>query len=125
MRLQEQQRKHSKMDNLHYEELKLQPYFSLHGVKVENVRNIFRLRTRMAPLGENFRGNRDSVSCPLCSSHLDNQDQLFQCPALRKEINITCDMDDKLTESINLETAEMMTQVLKLRHNLLEEKEPD
>jgi hypothetical protein len=34
-------------------------------------------------------------------------------------------MDDILTESINLETAEMMTQVVKLRQNLLEEKEPD
>ena len=44
-------------------------------------------------------------------------------PALRKELNIACDMDDILTESINLETAEMLTQVLKLKNNQIEGKE--
>jgi hypothetical protein len=34
-------------------------------------------------------------------------------------------MNDILQESINLETAEMLTQVLKLRKNLLEGKEDE
>ena len=31
----------------------------------------------MAEFGENFRGGRESVLCPLCDFHLDSQEEAF------------------------------------------------
>jgi hypothetical protein len=47
---------HTKLDNLRYEELKKQSYLSLEGIKISEIQDTFRFRTRMANLGENYRG---------------------------------------------------------------------
>ena len=52
------QQKHSKMNNLQYTKIKMQEYLKTPGIKTEEVLNIFKWRVRMAPLGENFRGNQ-------------------------------------------------------------------
>ena len=56
--LTEKQQKHSKMDKLYFSELKQQKYFRLENVKIEEVRNIFRYRVRMAPFWGNYKGNK-------------------------------------------------------------------
>ena len=58
------QQRHTKMENIVYTELKRQTYFSLRNISVEQARNIFRFRVRMAAYGENFRGNKENVTCP-------------------------------------------------------------
>ena len=99
----------------------MQEYFTLKGVKVEQLTNIFKLRTRMAPFGEKFRGNRESVQCPLCANHLDNQALGFQCPAIRCEKEII-EVDDVYKETITLEVAEAATKLLERREKLIESK---
>ena len=86
--LREKQEKHSKMRDLFYEDLVLQDYFKIEGISTKQVQNIFKWRVRMAPLGENFRGNEQFKICPLCFSHLDNQSLIFQCEALKKKMKI-------------------------------------
>ena len=49
---------------------------------------LMRWRIRMAEFGENFKGGRKSVECPLCLSHPDTQQKSFFCPKLTNEINI-------------------------------------
>ena len=63
--LQELQGSHSKMSGLYYSELKLQNYFQIPGIKTEEILNLFKWRTRMTPLGENYRGDQGHVLCPL------------------------------------------------------------
>ena len=122
-KLLEEKAKHSKMKNIEYKELKIQEYFTLKGIKVEQLTNIFKLRTRMAPFGENFRGNRGSVHCPLCANHLDNQVLGFQCPAIRcEEKEIDIEVDDVYKETITLEVAEAATKLLERREKLIESK---
>ena len=41
--LMEKKKKHSKMDNVEYEELKKQDYFSIKGINFVEVRNIFKI----------------------------------------------------------------------------------
>ena len=69
--LKAKQQKHTKMENLKFLELKRQTYFNLQHLRVEDMRNVFRFRVRMARFGHNYRGNRDNVGCPLCASHFD------------------------------------------------------
>ena len=54
--LTETQMKHSKMDNLHYSELRLQTYFKIPGIKNKEVLNLSKWRVGIAQLGEHFRG---------------------------------------------------------------------
>jgi hypothetical protein len=67
-------------------ELKLQEYLKIPGTKKKETLNIFKWRTRMTPLGENYRGNQGHVLCPLCNNHLDNQPGLLQSEEMKKKI---------------------------------------
>ena len=123
--LKEQQGKHSKMKNVLYTEIKIQSYLTNPGIKVEQMRNIFKLRTRMAPLGENFRGGKESICCPLCSTHLDNQEMFFKCPEVKKKINAECGMEKIYIENVGVETANIVSRMLKAREEMVEEKKKE
>ena len=110
--------KHSKMDDLHYTDLELKRYFEIPGIQTKQVLNLFNWRVRMAPLGENFRGNESNVVCPLCQTHLDNQSSVFQCGRLKKEIEINCELADIYRENIKLETAVTITEIEEIREKL-------
>ena len=118
--LTEKQAKHSKMENLQYSELAIQNYFLQPGINIDEIRSIFKYRTRMAPFGENFRAGRESVTCPLCSTHVDSQVMSFMCPAIRKNINIDCDIQDLYTDTMNMKTASTVSYIIKLRREILE-----
>ena len=86
--LTNKQTTHSKMDGIYYNEIKMQNYLKSPHIKVNQKRTIFRWRTRMEAFGENFRGGREFVMCPLCGTHLDNRQKSLQCICVRKKINI-------------------------------------
>ena len=81
---------HSKMDDLFYSKLEIRNYLKLENVNTKEAQTLFRYRTRMAKFGENFRGNRNSILCPLCKTHLDGQKMCFEnCPVVKKNITIS------------------------------------
>ena len=47
--------KHSKMDNLQYEELKIQNYLKDESITVKEAQTLFKYRTRVARFKENFK----------------------------------------------------------------------
>ena len=120
--LLENKEKHSKMKNLDYSELKLQQYFQLPEISIAQARNIFKYRTRMLPFGENFRGQKESVICPLCHTHPDSQVWCLRCPAMRKEISDNANVDDIHTDELKMDTVQAVEEILKVRQNILESK---
>ena len=72
--LNEIKKKHSKMEKLSYSELKTQSYCSIEGIRVEEVQNVFRFRTRMTKVAENYKGKEGGKLCTLCDKHVDNQE---------------------------------------------------
>ena len=62
------------------------------------------------------------MTCPLCSTHLDNQVMSFKCPAMRNKINIECDIQDVDSDTMNMKTASTLNKILKLRSELLEKE---
>ena len=116
---------HSKMENLKYEELKIQSYFHLDGIKAETMRNMFRFRTRMTPYGENFRNGSESVVCPLCGTHEDSQTWATKCPAMRNEITDNYDLGKCFEEDITTEAANNLDHVMNIRKMLLNRKQAD
>ena len=119
--LVQKQAQHSKMDAHIYPELKPQKYLSLKGARIEQIRNIFRFRTKMANFGDNFRNNRASLVCPLCKKHYDSQALSFQCEYYRDKLEITCNMSDIYCDEISLETARTITDLMNLRAKQIEE----
>ena len=76
---------HSKINNLVYNKLEIQPY--LREMNADLGMTTFSYRLRMAQYGGNFRGNRGHVPCPLCLSHSDDQNLCFICPVISQHIN--------------------------------------
>ena len=113
------QQSHSKMKELFYPELKPQKYLTMENATIEQVRNIFRFRVRMAQFGENYRGNSDHVMCPLCGKHFDSQNFSFQCEFYKSKMDIKCTMNEVYSNNVTLETAKTITKMMKLREEEL------
>ena len=113
---------HSKMEKLDYNEIKIQKYLLSEQLKPKQKRLIFKYRTRMAEFGENYRGGRSQVMCPLCETHLDNQELSYQCLEIRSKLKIMGKIEDIFKEEISLETVETIEKISELRRTWLEEK---
>ena len=117
MLLTKKKASHSKMDGVHYSELKMQSYLKS-SCTLEQKRTIFRWRTRMERFGENYRGGGGPIICPLCETHLDNQPMSLQCPVIKEEIE-NSNIDDLLKSNVSQKTADTITKINKIRENKL------
>ena len=78
----------SKMKNLSYPCLEMQDYLLLKNMNTSQAKAMFKFRVKMAPFGENFRGGRDKVLCPLCHLHPDGQEESFSCVKMKEIMDI-------------------------------------
>ena len=71
----------SKLKNLKYYELKMQPYLKSTKITTRQKKYLFLYRSRMINVGKNYgRSN----PCPLCKTNeLDTQQHLFDCILLK------------------------------------------
>ena len=116
------QRKHSKMENLNYSELKLQSYLKSDESSIQQKKMLFKHRVRMEQYGENYRGGKDRVPCPLCNLHLDNQEMAFQCSEVRKHIQVEGSLEDIFKEHIRVKTIQTIQQITEFRKQRLESR---
>ena len=112
------QQKHSKMDNIVYIGMQPQNYTSMENIKAEQVRILFHWRTRMAKFGENYRGGREFVMCPLCLDHYDSQNLSFQCQVIKKKWN--GNPEDVYSDNVKMETVKTIQQIMKIREEIFE-----
>ena len=87
----------SKMSKLEYKELKMQDYLISNDISIKKQKLIFKWRTRMIQVGDNFGQIK---ACPVCKYFvtLDSQDHLFNCAKL----NDLHDMEDLKINSDDL-----------------------
>ena len=115
--LLESKEKHSKMSNLEYKTLKIQPYFIDECITTENARQIFKYRTRMLSFGQNFRGNEDIKNFPICKDHTDDQNKIEECKFLNEKFNDLQKCKLLYTDSTNLESINLLSKVIKARND--------
>ena len=120
-KLRKKQESHSKMEKLEYKEIKIQNYLTREDINTKQKKIVFKYRTRMATFGENYRGGRSQVICPLCELHLDNQEMSYECPIVRSEITINGNISDIYREDMKLETVETITKISELRKLKMED----
>ena len=82
---------HSKMDNLNYPELKIQPYLISSLLRRDQAQQLFKFRTRMANVKGNFKNGQTDYFCPVCVKigvyEDDYQKHLLSCVVLKQKHN--------------------------------------
>ena len=84
----EQKENHTKLNNLSYNKLVLQKYLKLNKLNAIVAEEVFSFRLWMAQFSEHYMGSQGQLLCPLCHTHIDNQQLSFQCPVVRKTVKI-------------------------------------
>ena len=73
------------MDNLQYDEVKCSDYLKFSHISTDEAKLLFKLRTRMYAVKNNFKGRYlNDLNCRLCSENsLENQEHLLECSILK------------------------------------------
>ena len=71
----------SKMENLEYDNLKMQCYIKTDIISIRKQKLLFKWRTRMIKVASNYGQIK---ACPICENYvsLDSQEHLFKCEEL-------------------------------------------
>ena len=87
--LLEKAKSHSKVREDLYSDLKGMEYMKDPRFTTEDVNTLFRFRTRMFNVKNNFRNQYRSTNllCPLCETCDDSQEHLFECSKIRDDIS--------------------------------------
>ena len=114
----------SKLMDLSYSKLELQEYLKLEHINRFGAQTVFKYRVRMANFGENFRGKRDTVPCPLCGQHLDNQKMNFEnCQVIRDNVQISGVYQDIFKTNIPSEIVSTLQEIDKFREQTLKQND--
>ena len=79
---------------------------------------VYSYRTRMAIYSDNYKGQGDVITCPLC--HLHFQKLSFQCPEVKKNIQIGGKYEKIFDAKISSELAKTVLHISKLRKEYME-----
>ena len=99
---------HSKIRVLNYTSLEIQEYLKI-NMKNSTAKLIFKLRTKMLDVKDNFRGTDNNPQCNLCEiGHLDSQENLLICPKLSENLeNLGSDSDCKYSDLFSSDAERM------------------
>ena len=107
---------HSKMEKLEYTEIKLQNYLSNESITVQEAKNLFKFRTRVAKFQENMKNNPGlSLACPLCKIQPDTQQHSVQCSVIKSKVDVKGNYSDIFLDNIPVKIARTLMEITKLR----------
>ena len=99
------------MENLEYTELKLQNYLTDDEISVEEAKNLYRFRTKVAKFKENFKNGYAANACPLCLVQPDL--------VLKTKLDIKGTYSDIFCEDIPPDISKTLLEISKFRENLM------
>ena len=86
-RLNRKKINHSKGKELKYTYLEMQKHLRPSQVNIthEEIITIFKLRTRMTDVKDNFKGKHEKFECEICKEEKETQHHILKCNKLCKE----------------------------------------
>ena len=118
----QQKETHRKMNYLEYNDLKTQNYCYMEGLKVHEIQNIFKYRTKMTKVSGNYKGKEGVSQCPLCGLHPDVQEKMTTCETIKDKMDINVDISNIFSENITYEVARAVSKMQEIREKLMEAK---
>ena len=120
---------HSKMSNIIYgDELKIQKYLKSDSKFTNDDKSLlFKMRTRMTEVKNNFKNKFVNLQCFLCKSEIDDQSHLFYCQKIIENChelaeNIDIEYEDIFSEkSKQLKAIKLIAKIWKVREKLISE----
>ena len=114
---------HSKMAQLSYKKLEIQPYLKDGVLNSSDARLLFDFRTRMVDVGHNFKNSgKHSTVCPLCKQAGDDQEHLLMCTKIHTITPNVSYNDIFSTETSKLRTVpKELKKSIRIRKELLKE----
>ena len=64
---------------------------------------------------ENFKGGQVSSNCPLCFTHIDSQEESFNCVALKKLVEIRGKYDDIFSNQFSQDLVKTLYNIYNFR----------
>ena len=84
-----------KGSNIQYTKLEIQKYLITDKLTTQEIKFLFKLRTNMLDFKVNFKNKYDKnevsneqLLCPLCSVHIDDEENLLVCSELVNNSNV-------------------------------------
>ena len=115
--LMDKKQQHKKMNEIHYNDLKLQTYLKNPQINKFEARNIFKFRTHMVEeFRENFKGNSKEIHCDECKSHRDNQDEILNCTDLTNKFAKLHKVLEAYSTDVPVEVSKIITQIIHYKH---------
>ena len=113
---------HSKVRHEAYKNLDGMQYFTDSRFSADQANLLFKFRTRMFDVRNNFRNNYGCTSCPLCGVHEDTQEHLLSCIMITPHLDSTPQYIDIFSEDNDklLEAAINLGKVVEVRKMLIE-----
>ena len=121
--------KHSKLAHITYKELKIQHYLVDSRVESWVAKDIFKYRTRMSDVHENFQNSYSyKPNCPLCTKQKDDQIHLLKCDVLKNKcpsLLVNKNYYDIFSEDCLriYETVRLLSKTMEIRRSLLEQEQ--
>ena len=85
--LLDKQSEYSKGSTLQYGNLKMRTYLKTNLIHENQARLIFKIRTRMLNVKNNFKNNQTNLCCPICQNDEDSQEHMMmKCSILENKI---------------------------------------
>ena len=111
---------HSKVNSAIYEDLNGMDYFSDPRFTPDLSNLLFKFRTRMYNVRNNFRNNykNQNMLCPICADSEDSQEHLFECKPVWDNLQRSdCKYEDIFSNDcdILLNVATILNKLVKIR----------
>ena len=125
--LMRKKEEHSKVKYIHYEKLELQTYLKANTTLNNDEKlKLFKFRTRMMELKNNFKNNYSDLKCKLGCNEIDEQKHLFECEVLLNNCdilanNVKVEYEDIFSEEVSkqINAIRLLAQIWITRKNLL------
>ena len=125
--LMQKKKDHSKLNNLKYKKLQMQPYFKSKRLNTNQVKQLFKFRTRMSNVKGNFKSKYTKIGyiCPLKCGQYEDDQHLLKCS--KTEIyrsNSEAKLENIFSGDINAQGViiDLLMKAEKTRDLLLENK---
>ena len=117
--------KHSKVKHIQYRKLEIQKYMHYSKFTLNDIKLLFKLRTRMTQVKRNFKSAYSSLTCNLCQKEEEDQVHLLSCPNILSEcIELRDDTEVEYEDLFSdvkkqLKAVKLFDKVFKARDKLL------
>ena len=124
--LENLKQRHSKVEKLEHNRLKMQEYFLPNQLNVhkEEIQMIFQLRCQVTKLKINLKGLYDTYECEVCMNEDESQKHIYRCPEILRIRNINFDEIPDYERIMNGSIKEKLeiSRILKELNDVVEER---